>query len=213
MIDYFCVLTTGGITLFSRLFNNSIKGTPIDNLITNILIEQRTGESLFKDGSYAVRWSLNNELGLIFVVLYNKLLPQIAGFAESVLSLSNKNFSRLYNEVTSTAVGLVPPSVFRQKFDPIFDKIFAACEGRPTEGLTSQAEEEAATATATGTAQEGTETETSVMITTSTGSEISANEPAIRSRTKKVPRAPKPCKKKKKENKQTNIHTLIYLYV
>ena len=205
MIDYFCVLTTGGITLFSRLFNNSIKGTPIDNLITNILIEQRTGESLFKDGSYAVRWSLNNELGLIFVVLYNKLLPQIAGFAESVLSLSNKNFSRLYNEVTSTAVGLVPPSVFRQKFDPIFDKIFAACEGRPTEGLTSQAEEVAATTT--GTAQEGTETETSVMITTSTGSEISANEPAIRSRTKKVPRAPKPCKKKKR--KQTNIHTYI----
>lgn len=128
MIDYFCVLTTGGITLFSRSYGTTIRGSPIDKLISTVILEQRTGEDIFKDGNYALLWSLNNEQGLTFIAIYNKNLIKIADFARKLLDEANKRFSRLYRTLTAESASLVPPSIFKQNFDPIYDEIFKACE-------------------------------------------------------------------------------------
>ena len=167
MIDYFCVLTTGGITLFSRSYGTTIRGTPIDNLISTVILEQRTGEDIFKDGNYALLWSLNNEQGLTFIAIYNKNIIKIADFARKLLDEANKRFSRIYRTLTAESATLVPPSVFKQNFDPVYDEIFKACEGRF-----------AAMGSSGGTP-----------ITSSSGDEPILSQPA-----KRQPRAPRACK-------------------
>lgn len=169
MIDYFCILTSGGITLYSRSYDTTIKGTPIDNLITKMILEHRTGEDIFKDGNYALMWSLNNELGLTFIAIYNKVLIQIADFARALLDRTNKKFSRLYRDITADSESLVPPSVFQQKFDPIYEEIFKYCDesSKPQNVLATPESLDSST------------------------SPVSSTSPQP---TKRQPRAPRPCK-------------------
>ncbi|KAG9236088.1 signal recognition particle, alpha subunit, N-terminal-domain-containing protein [Amylocarpus encephaloides] len=86
MLDTFEILTTSGVVLWSKTYS-SVSPTIINNLITNVFIEERTlpGAGIADDVSAAnnppykydqhtVKWTTVKELGIIFVAVYRSLL-------------------------------------------------------------------------------------------------------------------------------------------
>ena len=85
MIDFFCIFTTTGLVLWSKTFCEVV-GQPVNKLIKNVLLAERTNEKQFFDGQYVLKWSLNNDLGVVFVVVYQRVLqlPYIDDLLASV---------------------------------------------------------------------------------------------------------------------------------
>ncbi|KAM0787373.1 hypothetical protein ACM66B_003459 [Microbotryomycetes sp. NB124-2] len=102
MLDHFTIVTQGGLVLWSRSFTPA--PSPVDALIREALIEQRTSSSSDssssvstwqKDG-YALVWTLANELELVFVVAYQRIL-QLA-YAQDLVQLVKNTFLNLHRD-------------------------------------------------------------------------------------------------------------------
>lgn len=68
----------GGIVLWSIQFT-SLRGNPVDALIRACLLEERGGDASFTfraDAAvtYTLKWTLDNEFGLVFVAVYQQIL-------------------------------------------------------------------------------------------------------------------------------------------
>lgn len=71
MIDLFTIFNTGGIVLWQKSFKPTSDRIP-NSLVSDIFIENRSNEEkLYHKDNYTVRYSVVNELGLIFVVSLN----------------------------------------------------------------------------------------------------------------------------------------------
>jgi len=78
MLDYFCIFTKGGAILWTFQLA-ALKGEPVQALIRTCLLEERSAEKSFsytpKDGAaYTLKWRLSNEVGLVFVAVYQRAL-------------------------------------------------------------------------------------------------------------------------------------------
>eukprot|EP00193_Tetraselmis_chui_P012325 CAMPEP_0177780192 /NCGR_PEP_ID=MMETSP0491_2-20121128/17057_1 /TAXON_ID=63592 /ORGANISM="Tetraselmis chuii, Strain PLY429" /LENGTH=263 /DNA_ID=CAMNT_0019299917 /DNA_START=103 /DNA_END=890 /DNA_ORIENTATION=- len=78
MLDYFCIFTKGGAILWTFQLA-ALKGEPIQALIRTCLLEERGAEKSFsytpRDGAaYSLKWRLYNDLGLVFVAVYQRAL-------------------------------------------------------------------------------------------------------------------------------------------
>lgn len=89
MIDLFCIFTTTGLVLWSKSFCE-LKGTPINKLIKDVILVERTNEKVFYDDQYALKWSFNNDLGLVFVVVYQRILQLM--YIDDLLAAVKKAF-------------------------------------------------------------------------------------------------------------------------
>lgn len=64
----------GGVVLWSRAFTPAAanlaqsNASPVNNLIREALIEGRSSEEKYERDGYTVKWTLANDLELIFVV-------------------------------------------------------------------------------------------------------------------------------------------------
>ena len=74
MLDAFEIFTTSGVVLWSRT-NSSIGATAVNNLINDVLIEERvrpkeqaSGNPRYIYDKYTLKYTLVKELNLIFVV-------------------------------------------------------------------------------------------------------------------------------------------------
>ncbi|EFI28412.1 signal recognition particle binding protein [Coprinopsis cinerea okayama7 len=80
MLDHCSISHKGGIVLWSRSFTPdaaqlaSSSASPVNSLIREALIEGRTAEEKYEKDGYAVRWTFVNDLELIFVVAYQRIL-------------------------------------------------------------------------------------------------------------------------------------------
>ena len=74
MIDAICAFTRGGVLLWMYQYIK-VKGNPVDELIKRVLLEERTAQSTFKVDQYTMKWLLVNKLDLVFVVIYQGILP------------------------------------------------------------------------------------------------------------------------------------------
>ena len=67
-------MITVGVVLWSKSFTPAIVedleklDSPVDALIRQTFVEERTADQKFDKDSYTVRWSFANDLELIFVV-------------------------------------------------------------------------------------------------------------------------------------------------
>ena len=89
MIDLFCIFTTTGLVLWSKSFCE-LKGTTINKLIKDVILVERTNEKVFYDDQYALKWSFNNDLGLVFVVVYQRILQLM--YVDDLLAAVKKAF-------------------------------------------------------------------------------------------------------------------------
>jgi len=78
MLDLFTVFTRSGLVLWCFQDERvKIQGSPINELVREVLIEQRSGgEEAFIYGSYALEFKMHNELDLVFVAMYQKSLQR-----------------------------------------------------------------------------------------------------------------------------------------
>ncbi|KAK7023937.1 signal recognition particle binding protein [Favolaschia claudopus] len=80
MLDHCSISHKGGIVLWSRSFTPeashlaSSSASPVNSLIREALIEGRTTEEKYEKDGYAVKWTFVNDLELIFVVAYQRIL-------------------------------------------------------------------------------------------------------------------------------------------
>ncbi|ORY74943.1 hypothetical protein LY90DRAFT_502377 [Neocallimastix californiae] len=89
MIDLFTILTKGGIVLWSKSFA-SVQSDPIDSLIKDVLINERGDSTNYIKNEYELKWNFSNETNLIFVVVYQKIVPLT--YADELLNATKKAF-------------------------------------------------------------------------------------------------------------------------
>lgn len=89
MLDFFFVATKGGLVLWSKAYGPS-QSSPINSLIHDVLIEERSGIQVYYKDNYAIKWTFVNDLDLVFIVS--------VAFLRSVLHHVNRE--RQWNSLT-----------------------------------------------------------------------------------------------------------------
>merc|ERR1719511_124205 len=89
MIDAFYIFTKGGLLLWSTQLVK-VRGSPLDRLIREVLLEERVGETSATLDSCNLKWKLLNEMDLFFVVVYQGILQM--AYLESLLERAANQF-------------------------------------------------------------------------------------------------------------------------
>lgn len=77
MLDFFTIFNKRGIVLFSYPSSTKLQGAPVDRLIKDVLLEERSGENSYSLDDYALKWTFANEFDLIFVVCHFNLISSL----------------------------------------------------------------------------------------------------------------------------------------
>ncbi|KAJ3055018.1 hypothetical protein HK097_000097 [Rhizophlyctis rosea] len=132
MLDFATVLTKGGLVLFSKSYSStlqpgvSVPNHPVDALVRDVLVEERSGkmaEDGFNKDSWKVKWTFENKLGLIFVIVYQKILQLT--YIDELLELFKRAFTNTYGEELTKLDALSDFSSFEEKFDDIVTRVEA----------------------------------------------------------------------------------------
>ncbi|KAK7049282.1 hypothetical protein VNI00_005883 [Paramarasmius palmivorus] len=108
MLDHCSISHKGGIVLWARSFTpdashiTSSSESPVNSLIRDALIEGRTTDQKYEKGSYAVKWTFVNDLELIFVVAYQRILQLT--YVEDLLTTLKTLFVKLFQPIIATFV-------------------------------------------------------------------------------------------------------------
>jgi signal recognition particle receptor subunit alpha len=98
MLEELLIFTRGGLILWSScraLGAAALKGSPIDALIRSCLLEERSADASFSQDNYALKWTFHNELGLVFVAVYQRILHLL--YVDDLLAVVRKEFSQIYD--------------------------------------------------------------------------------------------------------------------
>lgn len=126
MLEQLLIFTRGGLILWTcRELSNALKGSPIETLIKSCLLEERSAESSFSyeahGGSYNLKWTFNNDLGLVFVAVYQRILHLL--YVDDLLNAVKREFSGIYE----------PKKTRYDEFDEIFRQLHKEAEARVEE--------------------------------------------------------------------------------
>ncbi|KAK0228139.1 SRP54-type protein [Armillaria fumosa] len=108
MLDHCSISHRGGIVLWSRSFTPeashlaSSSASPVNSLIREALIEGRTTDEKYEKDGYAVKWTFVNDLELIFVVAYQRIL-QLTYVDELLIALKTL-FMKMFEPFLATFV-------------------------------------------------------------------------------------------------------------
>lgn len=154
MLDHCSISHKGGVILWSRSFTPAAShaaasaASPVNSLIRDALIDGRNSDETYEKDGYAVKWSFVNDLELIFVVAYQRILqltyvdellaalktlfvklfePFLASFVASLHAVSTAKLS------SSSPIQPAATWNFAQAFadwDAIFDKLLRGLEDK-----------------------------------------------------------------------------------
>ncbi|KAJ9085994.1 hypothetical protein DSO57_1008782 [Entomophthora muscae] len=93
MLDLFTVFSKGGVVLYSKS-SISMRPSAVDGLVANYFVEARLGETTALIGNQKFHWTFSNELDLVFVVVYQKILQ--LNYVEELLTRLRDLFCSLY---------------------------------------------------------------------------------------------------------------------
>ncbi|EJF65737.1 signal recognition particle binding protein [Dichomitus squalens LYAD-421 SS1] len=152
MLDHCSISHKGGVVLWSRSFTPAASHTaassssPVNSLVREALIEGRSSDGKYEKDGYAVKWTFVNDLELIFVVAYQRIL-QLTYVDELLLALKTL-FIKLFQPFLATFVASLhvtsttklsssgDPSFlwnFQKAFegwDAVFDKLLRGLEDK-----------------------------------------------------------------------------------
>ncbi|KAI0781069.1 signal recognition particle binding protein [Trametes elegans] len=150
MLDHCSISHKGGLVLWSRSFTPAASTTaasstsPVNSLVREALIEGRSSDGKYERDGYAVNWTFVNDLELIFVVAYQRILQLT--YVEDLLNALKTLFVKLFQpflttfvaslHVTSTVRAPSDTSAswnFAKAFDgwdAIFDKLLRGLEDK-----------------------------------------------------------------------------------
>ncbi|GJE86938.1 signal recognition particle receptor subunit alpha [Phanerochaete sordida] len=108
MLDHCSISHKGGVILWSRSFTPAASqsaassASPVNSLIRDALIEGRSAESQFEKDGYALKWTFVNDLELIFVVAYQRILQLT--YVDDLLAALKTLFVKLFQPFLATFV-------------------------------------------------------------------------------------------------------------
>ncbi|ONK57052.1 uncharacterized protein A4U43_C10F16110 [Asparagus officinalis] len=126
MLEQLLIFTRGGLILWKEI-SNALKGSPIETLIKSCLLEERSAEASFNydagggGGAYTLKWTFSNDLGLVFVAVYQRILNLL--YVEDLLMAVRREFEQIYD----------PKRVKYDDFDEIFRQLREEAEARAEE--------------------------------------------------------------------------------
>nr|TKR97270.1 signal recognition particle receptor subunit alpha-like [Populus alba] len=127
MLEQLLIFTRGGLILWTcKELGNALKGSPIDTLIRSCLLEERSGAASYNydapgAASYTLKWTFHNELGLVFVAVYQRILHLL--YVDELLEMVKREFSEIYD----------PKRVEYFDFDETFRQLRKEAEARAEE--------------------------------------------------------------------------------
>ncbi|KAL6223723.1 hypothetical protein ACLB2K_002581 [Fragaria x ananassa] len=126
MLEQLLIFTRGGLILWTcRELGNALKGSPIDTLIRSCLLEERSGAASFdytaSGAAYTLKWTFHNELGLVFVAVYQKILHLL--YVDDLLAMVKQSFAEIYD----------PKRTVYNDFDETFRQLRKEAEARAEE--------------------------------------------------------------------------------
>nr|GMD23589.1 signal recognition particle receptor subunit alpha-like [Ipomoea batatas] len=126
MLEQLFIFTRGGLILWTcQELGNALKGSPIDILIRSCLLEERSGSTYYNydvpGAAYTLKWTFHNELGLVFVAVYQRILHLL--YVDDLLTMVKKEFSKIYD----------PKRTLYNDFDDIFQQLRKEAEARVEE--------------------------------------------------------------------------------
>ncbi|XP_053947797.1 signal recognition particle receptor subunit alpha homolog [Anastrepha ludens] len=115
MLDYVVVFTKGGIILWDNNSSEITYTSCINNLIRSVLLEERNAESkYFEEDNLAVQFKLDNELDLVFAVIFQKVIK--LNYLDAFLSEMQQAFNRKFGEVLVSLLRLPTKYDFNEEF-------------------------------------------------------------------------------------------------
>ncbi|KAL2524009.1 signal recognition particle receptor alpha subunit family protein [Abeliophyllum distichum] len=126
MLEQLLIFTRGGLILWTcKELGNALRGSPIDTLIRSCLLEERSGAASYNydapGASYTLKWTFHNELGLVFVAVYQRILHLL--YVDDLLAMVKQEFSEIYD----------PKRTSYNDFDDIFQQLKKEAEARAEE--------------------------------------------------------------------------------
>ncbi|KAK9678334.1 hypothetical protein RND81_11G204600 [Saponaria officinalis] len=126
MLEQLLIFTRGGLILWTcKELGNALKGSPIDTLIRSCLLEERSGLVSYNydapGANYSLKWTFHNELGLVFVAVYQRILHLL--YVDDLLSMVKREFSAVYDPCRMDYSG----------FDDIYRQLRLEAEARAEE--------------------------------------------------------------------------------
>eukprot|EP00177_Eucheuma_denticulatum_P000127 GFKZ01000225.1.p1 GENE.GFKZ01000225.1~~GFKZ01000225.1.p1 ORF type:complete len:610 (+),score=112.66 GFKZ01000225.1:193-2022(+) len=131
MIDEFCIFEKGGTVLWRRNFV-AFKVDPLAILVRTVLLEDRLSLPELSYDCHTLRWLLDNERGIVFVVIFQRLLPP--AYADDLLQMVRKEFTAAFvrpapvSPSSKNAPFVVDCDVDFDNFAPVFEKLLDAAE-------------------------------------------------------------------------------------
>ncbi|KAG6625597.1 hypothetical protein CIPAW_16G108700 [Carya illinoinensis] len=94
------LFTRGGLILWTcKELENALKGSPIDALIWSCLLEERSGAASYNydaaGAAYTLKWTFHNELGLVFVAVYQQILHLL--YVDDLLAMVKLEFLEVHD--------------------------------------------------------------------------------------------------------------------
>ncbi|KAK8930509.1 hypothetical protein KSP39_PZI016625 [Platanthera zijinensis] len=127
MLEQLLIFTRGGLILWTcKELGNALRGSPIDALIRSCLLEERSADGVFNydapgAAAYTLKWTFHNELGLVFVAIYQRILHLL--YLDELLYAMRQEFSHIYD----------PKRTAYDEFDEIFRQLHMEAEARAEE--------------------------------------------------------------------------------
>ena len=126
MLEQLLIFTRGGLILWTcKELGNALKGSPIDTLIRSCLLEERSGAASYNydasGAAYTLKWTFHNELGLVFVAVYQRILHLL--YVDDLLAMLKREFSEIYD----------PKRTVYDDFDETFRQLRMEAEARAEE--------------------------------------------------------------------------------
>ncbi|ORX53535.1 P-loop containing nucleoside triphosphate hydrolase protein [Hesseltinella vesiculosa] len=123
MLDQFTILNKGGFVLWQQTFTPTSGAGPVAALIKDVLIEERSATNTYLKDSCCLKWAFANQLDLVFVVAYQKILQ--LPFIDELLETVKRLFIDTYRDQITTDKGVHGDY---SAFTPVFQKILQNVE-------------------------------------------------------------------------------------
>ncbi|XP_052199157.1 uncharacterized protein LOC127806131 [Diospyros lotus] len=126
MLEHLLIFTRGGLILWTfKELGNVLRGSPVNTLIQSCLLEERSGAASYNydapGAAYTLKWTFHNELGLVFVAVYQRILHLL--YVDDLLAMVKREFSEIYD----------PKRTVYDDFDDVFRQLRKEAEARAEE--------------------------------------------------------------------------------
>ncbi|VDM19109.1 unnamed protein product [Wuchereria bancrofti] len=123
MIELFTIFGKGGIVLWCFQEGGQLFTDSINQLIREVLMQERGNTTVFKHNDLTIKYKLDNEFELVFIVVYQSAI-QLA-YTDQLLSDVHKKFRDMYKNVLSDNKLLFSSTIrtFRQ-FNDVFQRLY-----------------------------------------------------------------------------------------